>query len=338
MATARKLPSGNWRVRVYLGHDANGKSKRVSITAATEAEANYEALALTLKKKQLAPDMTVEEAIYRYIDSKSNILSPTTIHGYHNIVRNRLTTLRPMTLRELTKPLIQMAVNADAVKYSPKTIANAYGLMLSAIRMVAPDIDLSVTFPVKQSRRRVLPHPADIITAVKGTDIELPVLLAIWLSFTMSEIRGIHIEDIRGNVLTLARVVVDAFKPGIVKETFKEDTRARVHIVPPILMDLIRATGKSTGPLVDMTANMISKRYRAVLQRHKVEPMITFHDLRHLNATVMGALHVPEKIALERGGWKTDHVMKAVYQETFSGQRQEYDAIIDEYFESLYTG
>ena len=62
---------------------------------------------------------------------------------------------------------------------------------------------------------------------------------------------------------------------------------------------------------------------------------ITFHDLRHLNASVMLALNVPEKYAMERGGWKTPNVMKNVYQHTFSAQRIQIDSQINDYFNAI---
>ena len=36
MAKAKKLPSGKWRVQVFLGKDADGKQIRRSITAPTK--------------------------------------------------------------------------------------------------------------------------------------------------------------------------------------------------------------------------------------------------------------------------------------------------------------
>ncbi len=60
-----------------------------------------------------------------------------------------------------------------------------------------------------------------------------------------------------------------------------------------------------------------------------------FHDLRHLNASVMVALGVPDLYAMERGGWKTKSTLNRVYQHTFSAERQAVDQKIDQYFESL---
>ena len=64
-------------------------------------------------------------------------------------------------------------------------------------------------------------------------------------------------------------------------------------------------------------------------------PHMRFHDLRHLNASVMVALGVPDLYAMERGGWKTKSTLNRVYQQTFSAERQAVDQKIDQYFESL---
>jgi integrase len=64
---------------------------------------------------------------------------------------------------------------------------------------------------------------------------------------------------------------------------------------------------------------------------------VTFHDLRHINASVMLFLGVPTKYAQERGGWATDYTLKQVYQSTFSEQRDKFDTVIDNYFENIYT-
>ena len=62
---------------------------------------------------------------------------------------------------------------------------------------------------------------------------------------------------------------------------------------------------------------------------------MTFHDLRHLNASIMLMLGVPDKYAMERGGWSTDSVLKSVYQQTFSSERKKIDSMIDSYFNSI---
>ena len=60
-----------------------------------------------------------------------------------------------------------------------------------------------------------------------------------------------------------------------------------------------------------------------------------FVCFRHLNASVMLMLGVPDKYAMERGGWSTNATLKAVYQHTFSDERKRVDEQIDGFFEDL---
>ena len=60
---------------------------------------------------------------------------------------------------------------------------------------------------------------------------------------------------------------------------------------------------------------------------------MTFHDLRHVNASVMTLLNIPDKYAQERGGWKSDHIMKSRYMQAFSAERAMVDAQIDSYMQ-----
>ena len=46
-------------------------------------------------------------------------------------------------------------------------------------------------------------------------------------------------------------------------------------------------------------------------------------------------LCIPDKYAMERGGWSTPSVLKSVCQHTFSDERKLVDKRIDDYFNSL---
>ena len=62
---------------------------------------------------------------------------------------------------------------------------------------------------------------------------------------------------------------------------------------------------------------------------------MTFHGLRHVNASVMLKLKVPDKYAMECGSWKTENVYKNIYGHTFSDERELVDDTVDDYFENL---
>lgn len=87
----------------------------------------------------------------------------------------------------------------------------------------------------------------------------------------------------------------------------------------------------NTDFIVPMTRKKIYSRFTRIMEKHGIK--MTFHDLRHLNASVM--LGVPDKYAMERGGWSTDNILKSVYQQTFSSEREKMDDKIDSYFSGI---
>lgn len=82
MATARKLPSGNYRVRIYQYTDQSGKKHYKSFTSKTKKEAERKASIWQTSISQSAGRMTMAEAAEAYIDERRPVLSPSTIRGY----------------------------------------------------------------------------------------------------------------------------------------------------------------------------------------------------------------------------------------------------------------
>ena len=149
----------------------------------------------------------------------------------------------------------------------------------------------------------------------------------------MSEVRGLtKTKSIRGNYLVVEEVVVDVDNQSIVKRKGKTKTRTRMHRMPAYIQELISRTDPQEDRLVPMTRSQVYFRFTRLIEKAGLKPM-TYHDLRHVNASVMALLQVPDKYAQERGGWKTDAVMKKVYTHTFGQERQRVDNMIDEYFE-----
>lgn len=336
MARAKQLPSGAWRVQIYID------GKRESITRDTEDEANFAALEMKLEHKRKLDNINVGEAIDKYINSRDGVLSPSTIAGYQKIRRNNIQDLMDVPIRELDQKTVQDAFNREAKritrrkkKVSPKTQENIRNLLSSALGEY--DLRFKITVSARQKRFKELVMPEQIYEAVKGTPVELPCLLAMWLSFSASEIRGIDAKDIRNGVVTLNHAIVDVDNEHIEKDAMKEYDRARQHEIPPYIMGLVEETDawkSGKGKIVPLTGIAINKRFSRRLEKYGL-PHMAFHDLRHVNASVMHMIGIPDKYAMERGGWKTDTVMKAVYQNTFSEERKAADIKINSYFEGF---
>lgn len=330
MEKAIKLPSGNYRIRVSYKDD-NGNTKRKSITAYSKKECETMAIQFREQKNRPESEKTLRAALTEYIKLKENVLSPTTIQGYEMILKHRFKDIMDLKLSDLNDKNIQQSINS--MQLAPKTIINSYGLLRSVLRHY--NIDSNITLPRKVKHLRELPSVSDIVTIVKDTNIELPVLLSLWLSLRMSEIRGLRKSDLKGNRLYIQNSIVTVNNCTVEKEATKTYDSTRVHIVPDYLLKLIeQQADNGSDYIVPLTNNQLYKRFARLLQRNNI-PHMSFHDLRHMNASVMLSLGISDKLAMERGGWSTPSVLKSVYQHTFSSDRTQADAVINDYFNAL---
>lgn len=332
VAKAKKLPSGSWRVNQYVGKGFEGKRIYKSFTAPTKKEAEYLAAEYVLKNKTMLERKILGSLIDAYIADRQSILSPTTIQGYQKIRRNDFQQLMDLPVDKIDNTVLQQAINWEAARKSPKSVANAYGLISTVLRQNSY-YRYNVTLPKKQKNKKDLPEPSEIFRIIKGTYIELPCLLAMWLSFRMSEVKGFKKSDIVDGIITVNRVMVYVDKKYIVKDTAKTAGSKRSLRLPDYVLSLVEAVSDEQEYLVAMSGQAIYKRLSRLLEKNDM-PHITFHDLRHINASVMMLLNIPDKYAMERGGWESDSVYKNVYQQTFSRERQEVDRKIDAYFYS----
>ena len=335
MAKARKLPSGRWRVQVY---DKETK-KRKSFTADTARKAQY--LAIEWQEEQRESKVrgiSIGEAIDLYIDGRVGVLSPSTIQGYRKIRECHISDeFASIPLAKVSSAIVQDKIKNLSKSLSAKTVHNVSGLISGAISEIAPNIIISVSLPKIQKKFIELPPVEDVVKAIQGTDIELSAMLAMWLSLSVSEIRGINVKNIKDNVLTVCETVVQVDGVAVHKNATKAYERTRKLSIPPYIMSLIEKTDaykEGNGYIETRSVTAIGCRFRRVLQKAGVAHM-TFHQLRHMNASVMAVLNIPEKYAQERGGWKTPYTMKKVYQHTFSKERLAVDKTIDGFFEKI---
>lgn len=343
MPTPKRLPSGRWRVRVYIGTDEKGKQIVRSITADTKKEAAYNAaeFMFRLRRHEEQPlSITVGEAINRYIDSNTNILAPDTIREYRSIRKNRLQTLMSVRLDRLTQEKITRAVNIDAVRLSPKTVKNAHGLLSAALNVYYPNFTLKTTLPKKRKYERYIPTDADIAVLLheaRGTDIYLPILLSATLSLRRSEVCGLLWTDVdlKAGKITIRRAVVINDRSGWVTKDPKTYDSYRKLSIPQVLADELAKQKGETGSVVDLNPGQVSNRFRRLLSRLEIPPF-RFHDLRHYNASVMLALKLPDKYAMARGGWADINTLKKIYQHIDAEKQSAYDPVLNDYFNRFY--
>lgn len=352
MATAKKLRSGSWNVTVYDYTDESGKRIYRSFTAPTKAEVEYQAALFKKekgagkKKRQEIKKVTVGDVCDKYIEI-CELLSPSTVSGYKKIRRTTFQTLMGVDVEDLDDTVMQNYINEESRRQgrrgpiSPKTVRNSYGFISSSLKEICHKT-FNVKLPQDKPTFKEYPEPAKVIAAIKGSDIELPCMLAIWLSFSMSEIRGLMCSSIRNGCIYIDQVLIDVDNMKIYKDNAKVSTRNRKLELPEYLKNMIEKTEVfrnyiETGedlPLISFTSYTINRKFKKLMENAGISGL-TFHSLRHLNASAMLALDIPTKYAMERGGWKTPKTMQTVYQHTFSSQRKIADAKVDDYFNSI---
>ena len=320
MANAKQMPSGNWRVQVYLGVNKEGKKEKKSITAPTRWEAEKLAAEFIRDIQTAKSRFTVAQAVRGYIDSKKNVLSPSTVYGYENILKNRLQTLMPLDIHEIDSFVMQRAINEEAATKTRKTIAEAKNLIGAALKMYGVNPQWNVTLPPKVPKVNELPTAGQVIRMIRGT------------------VRGLQFGDIKDGVLTIQRSKLYLGTQDVIRDLNKTYNSTRRLVVPSYIQSLIdRIPHQSETDFIVPLGYKYIKNHLTKLAK-ATGYQLTFHQLRHLNASVMLMLGIPDKYAMERGGWSSNGVLKSVYQHTFSAERKLVDERIDEFFNDLLRG
>lgn len=342
MATARKLPSGNWRVNLYVGKDSDGKRKYKSFTAETKKEAEYLASSYAVSKKEKASDLLFGEAVDRYINSKSNTLSVSTVRGYRIIRNNCLSLLENVKLCDITELVLQNWANTAALRYSPKSIRNQYGLITATLLQNRVRIDFnSVLLKPKQKTEYLIPNKeqmSKIIRAVRGRDLEIPVLLALMLGLRQSEIAALEWQDYDGEYIRIHAAVVPNDKNELIyKETNKSYAGTRTLAVPAYLKQKLDEFMEQHSPDERISLyipSSLSRAFKKLCLKNSLPPF-KMHSLRHANASLMLLEGIADKYAMERLGQSTPHMLKNVYQHTFREEQKQVSEKISSAFDSL---
>ena len=310
---ARQLPSGKWFCRVRIdGQD-------IAITRDTEKEAVAEAMAVKAGIKDAAKKpkrKTLTTAIDEYIDARRNIISPSTIRGYRIIQDNRFQSMMSKDIFLITQEQWQRAVNAEARLVNAKTLTNSWRFVASVIHEATGNT-FSIKLPqiVRNERPWLTPDQIHVfVQAVKGTSIEIPALLAL-SSLRCSEVLDLKWEnvDLDRSIITICgSAVYDAEGKLIHKKENKNSTSRRiVPIIPPLHAALSLAPRKGEY-IVNYSSNWIYKSINKLCAENNL-PEVGIHGLRHSFASLAFHLNMPEKVAMQIGGWANDATMKRIY-------------------------
>lgn len=328
MASAKKLPSGNWRVNLYIGKTPDGKRQYKSFTAGTKKEAEF----LAAQYNQSHIDVNRSEqplaaAVERYITSKENVLSPSTVRGYYNILRNHVPDLMAVKIRDLNAEMVQEEFNRFAKDHSPKTCRNTHGLIASVLSIERPDIILRTTLPQKKKRDIYVPDEKEIDSIhrlIKENAMELPFVLAAECGLRASEIAALRVSSVFPDHIEIKEAMVPDKNN---KPTLKDPKSLSGFRNIPIsreLYDFIIKHSSNDERVCGLSGDNISTNWNRFKNSHGLNSDLVFHALRHHFASRCLLLGMPQKYIAELMGHADTTMIEKVYQHVFPSAMEEY--------------
>lgn len=342
MPTARKLPSGSWRCQVYSHKDENGKLIRKSFTCSDpspKGKRTCEAMAAEWareKEQALASGKIFGHCVNTYIDLRRNTLSPRTVEEYERIGKLYLDDLKQIRIDAVTQQDIQKVIDHWSSSLQPKTVYNIHGLITAVMRQERPQFAIRTTLPQRVKPNLSIPSDDDvkaILEAVRGSEIELPVMLAAFGPMREGEICALRAENINGNVVHVCENMIHKSVDGKYIWEIKSPKTVESDRYIDFTESVVKLWEGKTGRLVQLNPLALCKRFKRVVKKLKLS--CRFHDLRHWCASTLHAQGVPDAYIMQRGGWSSDTVLKAVYRHTLDSYQQSMAERANTHFENI---
>jgi len=360
MPTAKKLPSGSWRCQVFshyedlCGKDGKpiidektGKQKRKRIyesftcedpTRAGKRRVEAQAAQFAEQREGRSRPVyqyTFKNALEKYIEERTGVLSPASIRKYRSMQRNCMVPLDNYKLKDLTEDIIQEIINTAALEKSPKTVRDMNGLIVAVMNRYRPELRLQIGLPKKLRPNIYVPSEDEIkrlLTAVEDTQMEVPVMLAAFGAMRRGEICAFDRKrDLKKNTIHVSKTMVMNPDSNWVIKAPKSYAGDRYVTFPSFVIKKVR---KMPDDTVGLTPNELSNRFKTVL-KHAELPHFRFHDLRHYNASIQHALGIPDAYIMQSGGWGNDSVLKEVYRHALPEVQEKMTNAALTYFENM---
>ena len=282
----------------------------------------------------LSSDMLFADYLLEWLEIAKGRLAMATYSSYAAMIKQPVGPYfrqRNLTLRELEARHLQMFYSEMLRKVKPNTVIHYHAIIHSALKyavktdMLVQNVADKVDRPKKNSFQPVFLSAEEMqkmFEALRGTKLELPVLVAAFYGFRRGEVLGLKWDAIdfeRGTISvirTVTTITLDGKQTEIEQQSAK--TKSSLRTLPLIgsfreyflqVKEAQELNKQICGNcynheydgfvFVDelgerMRANYLTSAFPKFLESHGLRRM-RFHDLRHSCASLLLANGVPLK-------------------------------------------
>ena len=282
----------------------------------------------------LSSDMLFADYLLEWLEIAKGRLAVATYSSYAAMIKKPVGPYfrqRNLTLRELEARHLQMFYSEMLRKVKPNTVIHYHAIIHSALKyavktdMLVQNVADKVDRPKKNSFQPVFLSAEEMqkmFEALRGTKLELPVLVAAFYGFRRGEVLGLKWDAIdfeRGTISvirTVTTITLDGKQTEIEQQSAK--TKSSLRTLPLIgsfreyflqVKEAQELNKQVCGNcynheydgfvFVDelgerMRANYLTSAFPKFLESHGLRRM-RFHDLRHSCASLLLANGVPLK-------------------------------------------
>ncbi|MBR3280149.1 MAG: site-specific integrase [Lachnospiraceae bacterium] len=314
MAKITKTKSGNYTMRVVVGHDQNGRPIQKRFTHYDKAKLRFIAAEYEDSHRNTIRRITVEDAIMAFLASRRAVLSPSTLKGYNscaNVIKCEFGRFCALYVDEVTQADVQAIINEMVLSgKKPKTVKNLHGFLSSVFKFAGVPLP-SAALPQSVKPNITIPEAdemKDLLSKAAGTRLEIPLALAA-MGLRRSEICALTLDDLSGNVLHIHKSAVYGPDKQVHIKTTKNYSSDRFIVIPEPLADKIR----TAGIIWDASPIALSSCFDKFVKKHGHEHY-RLHDMRHFFASYChNVLKMSDKQIQAITGHKTSETLHRVY-------------------------
>lgn len=237
-------------------------------------------------------------------------LSPSTKRGYASYLKNHVIPfLGDKQVNKITHADCQALISTFNAAHSEKSTKLLLGLLHTIFeyarhnQIIAANPAEGISISPTQEYEYYIYTPEEmqtLLSAIKGTEDEVPVMLAAFCGLRMSEVMGLRWEDIDfdDNTLKIRQVALSWGKEVIIKNVPKTKSSAKPIALPEPVIAVLQQNRQDSGFVVGKNGLYFTHHFTRVLQ-HLGLPKTRFHDLRHFVATSLMDAGLPEKAITE---------------------------------------